>query len=251
MEKVRLKGIDIKMTYYSILKAAYRSLPESVKSLTTKGQALYPFFQPIKSFLHRHAKHDEVYDQTYYLESVERPMVRSAPIIAQYIKKQFDPKSVVDVGCGTGQLLLELQNLGVNGIGLEYSSAAIKIATEKGLNVSHINLENNLDKLGVYKSELVVSTEVAEHLPAQFADTYVSFLCRTADRVLMTAAPPGQGGTDHVNEQPNSYWVQKFASRGFVYEEAISKAWREAWERLGVEYFYYSNLMIFKKSSVE
>jgi hypothetical protein len=84
--------------------------------------------------------------------------------------------------------------------------------------VEMLDLERPLDELLRLRADLCVSTEVAEHLPAAFADTHVSYLCRTADAVLMTAATPGQGGTDHVNEQPHSYWIETYCGHGFDYE---------------------------------
>jgi hypothetical protein len=31
----------------------------------------------------------------------------------------------------------------------------------------------------------------------------------------MTAAPPGQGGHFHVNEQPSEYWIKQFETFGY------------------------------------
>src|SRR5690606_32212786 len=33
--------------------------------------------------------------------------------------------------------------------------------------------------------------------------------------ILFSAAPPGQGGEYHVNEQPLQYWREKFAGHGY------------------------------------
>jgi hypothetical protein len=43
-----------------------------------------------------------------------------------------------------------------------------------------------------------------------------------AKYVIATHAFPGQGGHHHVNEQPYSYWVQKFAEYGFKFSAAES-----------------------------
>jgi hypothetical protein len=40
-------------------------------------------------------------------------------------------------------------------------------------------------------------------------------LTRHGDRVLFSAAVPGQGGEFHVNEQPLSYWRDRFHALGF------------------------------------
>jgi hypothetical protein len=43
----------------------------------------------------------------------------------------------------------------------------------------------------------------------------VSALCAAAPKVLFGAAFPGQGGTEHVNEQWQSYWARKFSAHGY------------------------------------
>ena len=64
--------------------------------------------------------------------------------------------------------------------------------------------------------DLVQSLEVAEHIPAVSAATFVDNLTRHSQGlVLFSAAPPGQGGEFHVNEQPYQYWRELFARRGF------------------------------------
>jgi hypothetical protein len=61
-----------------------------------------------------------------------------------------------------------------------------------------------------------VCCEVAEHRDARHADTFVENLTSASSTVFLTAAEVGQGGLNHVNEQPNSYWIEKFDHRGFA-----------------------------------
>ena len=56
-------------------------------------------------------------------------------------------------------------------------------------------------ELGRY--DLVICTEVAEHLLAEHADTLIENIDRAAaEWVFFTAAALGQRGFGHVNEQP-------------------------------------------------
>jgi hypothetical protein len=91
--------------------------------------------------------------------------------------------------------------------------------------------------------------EVAEHLPASVAGSFVALLCRAAHAVVFTAAVPGQGGSDHVNEQPREYWIARFDARGFAYDGDRTERWREQWRGAGVCRWYHENLMIFIRGS--
>jgi hypothetical protein len=63
--------------------------------------------------------------------------------------------------------------------------------------------------------DLVQSLEVAEHLPSSSAAGFVETLTRHGEIVLFSAAPPGQGGAYHLNEQPYGYWRDIFAQRRY------------------------------------
>jgi len=191
--------------------------------------------------------HDAIYDSDYYAEFVERPAVRSAEPISESILLDLRPKTVVDVGCGTGPLLEALRKRGCQVLGLEYSEAALQYCRRRKIDVRKFNLERDIleDDLTF---DVVISMEVAEHLPDKVAGRYVDLLTRLSSVIVFTAAPPGQGGTDHVNEQPPSYWISKFRAVGFLHDEGLSRGWRERWRDGNiVDSMYYQNLMIFRR----
>ena len=191
--------------------------------------------------------HDEIYNSDYYERTVEGPAVRSAGTIANSILNDFKATCVIDVGCGTGALLEALRDMGCEVFGLEYSEAALKYFRARRLNVGKFDLERNVFNDN-RTFDVAVSMEVAEHLPEKAADRYVDLLARLSRVIVFTAAPPGQGGIDHVNEQPPSYWITKFQQRGFEHAEEISQRWRESWKAAGdVEGWYHQNLMIFRR----
>jgi hypothetical protein len=90
--------------------------------------------------------------------------------------------------------------------------------------------------------------EVAEHLPKSCARRFVQLLTALSPLVVFTAATPGQGGVDHVNEQPHEYWIDLFQSQGFQFDHRLSVEWRGQWEAAGVASFYHRNLMIFRQA---
>ena len=194
----------------------------------------------------RFLPHDVLYDGGYF-EGVDLYARRSASSIAASILKDFSPKSVVDVGCGTGALLFELKQKGCSTYGLEYADAAIRFCRSRGLTVTKLDLEND-DFVPEKKFDVAISTEVAEHLPESVADRYLRLLSSLSDQVVFTAAPPGQGGEDHVNEQPPEYWIAKFNALGFQHDRELSGRWQQNWKENGqVAQWYWDNLMIFRK----
>lgn len=63
--------------------------------------------------------------------------------------------------------------------------------------------------------DLAQCLEVGEHLPLTASRTLVASLTAASDRVLFSAAVPGQGGEYHINEQPLAFWQSLFAERGY------------------------------------
>ena len=192
--------------------------------------------------------HDAIYNSEYYGTTVEAPAVRSSSAISESIVTDFSPSRVIDVGCGTGALLEAFRQRGCEVFGLEYSKAALEYCRHRQLSVSQFDLEKDVyNDNGIF--DVAISMEVAEHLPERVSDRYVDLLSHLSQNIVFTAAPPGQGGTDHVNEQPPSYWIDKFYQRGFDLDERLSNSWREQWKAGGnVESWYYQNLMVFRKS---
>src|SRR5262245_12113847 len=177
---------------------------------------------------------------------IEGPAVASAPAMARTIVEHFHPHSVVDIGCGTGALLVAFRDLGCSVSGLEYAEAALRYCRERNLDVRKFDIERQVLRQAA-RSDLAVSFEVAEHLPEKRADRFVDLLCSLAPIVVCSAAKPGQeGGLDHVNCQPQSYWIEKFERRGYRFDHVAAGALCAQWRAQGVTWYYYENVMAFR-----
>jgi cyclopropane fatty-acyl-phospholipid synthase-like methyltransferase len=135
---------------------------------------------------------------------------------------QFE--SVVDFGCGVGGWLLAAKQLGatkVLGIEGDWVQQSDLLIEKEELSIK--DLRN--DVLNLSRAyDLCMSIEVAEHLPKESADLFCDNLTNASNFIVFSAAIPGQGGIDHINEQPPKYWVDKFWQRGFVPLEIIRPA---------------------------
>jgi len=98
--------------------------------------------------------------------------------------------------------------------------------------------------------DLVLCWEVAEHLPADSAETLCNTLLRHVTPggiLLFTAATPGQGGDAHLNEQPVTYWRQRLAARGLVPDSLLTMALAQAWTQQAPRTPWYGkNLQVFR-----
>lgn len=165
---------------------------------------------------------------------------RSASRIVPFVTDLIAPKSVLDVGCGSGawsKAFLENDVPSLRAIDGDYARASLLIDDAHFTSVNLASFDGNL---GAF--DLVACIEVAEHLNADRAAGFVQLLCNHSPAILFSAAPPGQGGTHHVNEQPLSYWVEHFAQFGFRLFDIIRPAF---WHDDTVQWWHRQNMVIF------
>lgn len=134
--------------------------------------------------------HDRIFDREYF-EFVERTTGNSADVIAASILEDFQPASVIDVGCGTGALLERLRRHSVAVRGYERASAALEFCRERGLDVTSFNILEDLPRLDG-RSDVAVCMEVGHQLPAAAADKLVGLLCFLAPKVVFSSETPGR-----------------------------------------------------------
>jgi SAM-dependent methyltransferase len=231
---------------YRLARKCWGWLPEGFRSWAGR----LSFFGVTKDrFLQKvfpQQRHATIYDDAYY-EELDRRSLPSSRIIAETVVRQFAPASMIDVGCGSGALLQAFREQGVvRMLGLEYSPSGLAWCRKRNLNVRPFDLKAvSTEHLGSF--DVVCSLEVGEHLPAHLADQYVDFLCSLGQVVVFSAAVPGQGGTDHINEQPHEYWRDKITAHGLTFDTSTTESWRAAWKTTDVAWYYAQNVMVFRK----
>ena len=166
--------------------------------------------------------------------------------LCDFILKEFNPKSVIDFGCGTGDILAPFEKRGIEILGIDGSKANKKYSRIHKDNFLLFDLRKKCTCQKKY--DLCICLEVAEHIEEAYSDVLIKNLVSSSSTIVFTAAPPGQGGVDHYNEKPFAWWIQKFKEHGFKFDEQCTVRLKQQWARIPDIYpFYVDNLMIFRK----
>lgn len=175
-----------------------------------------------------------------FFETLRAGSRRSAREIVPLVVDLVRPRHVVDVGCGAGTWLAAFRECGVDDVwGVDGAHAADFLEIPRDRFLAHdlttpLRLERRFD--------LVVSLEVAEHLPPDRAPGFVDCLTRLGQVVLFSAAIPHQGGTHHVNEQWPEYWAELFDRHAYAVVDAIRP---RIWSNPHVDWWYAQNTLLF------
>jgi SAM-dependent methyltransferase len=123
-------------------------------------------------------------------------------------------RSVVDFGCGQGAWLSVWADAGASVAGVDgpYVDTSRLLIDPRDFHAADLAAPIDLGR----QFDLVQSLEVAEHLPPAKAEQFVETLTAHGSHILFSAAVPGQGGENHVNEQPPDYWRALFREQGYA-----------------------------------
>ena len=224
-----------------------KNAPEPVLSIL---RPIYRGFQSIRSALLAIGDSlgiigpETIYDDSYYKQRQGEPWRSASNAHGAVIRDFFEPNSVIDFGCAIGAHLEPFYDDGVTVKGVEGHPAAIENSVIPPQHLDQHDLREYYQSNRGF--ELVLCFEVVEHIPERFADTLVETLTSAGDTVVMTAAPPGQSGTHHINLQPKKYWDGKFKNKGFMYDDATTKKLQD---QLGKEAMPWilENLMVYRR----
>jgi len=188
----------------------------------------------------------DTYDSDFYTFNLET-QTDSAVALLKAITKVVQPKSVIDVGCGVGLIANKFLEFGaseVRGIDGDYVDRS-KLQLDERFFIPH-----DLTKpfVSERRYDLAMSFEVAEHLEETYAAGFVKLLCSLSDIVVFSAAVPGQGGTHHINEQTQGYWVDIFAQNGYSAVDCIRPI---IWHDKNIFPHYKQNTILFIENTIK
>jgi len=181
----------------------------------------------------------------YYTESFFKQLQESshssAEEIVPLVLEAIPCNQIVDVGCGDGTWLKVFQKYGVEkilGVDGDYVDENVLVIPRQNFQPFDLTKALRIDK----QFDLVMSLEVAEHLPAECAELFIDSLTSLGPIILFSAAIPDQGGDNHINEQWQEYWADKFQRRGYVVIDYIRP---KIWANSKVATWYQQNILLF------
>jgi len=154
-------------------------------------------------------------------------------------------KSVLDLGSGRGVWLGEWIKAGVTDVAAvdgDYVDLDQLAVPKTQFHAADLTKAVDLNR----RFDLAQSLEVGEHLPEKASQVLVNSLTRHADRVLFSAAVPGQGGEFHINEKPLSFWQDLFAKQGYTPFDCVRPQLKNA---VGVEPWYRYNTVLYANAN--
>ncbi len=186
------------------------------------------------------------YDASFFAYTSASNQASAEAVVA--LLKQWFPHigTVVDFGCGQGVWLAAWNGAGateVLGLDGDYVDRSQLRINSGQFRATDLALMTDLGR----RFDLVQSVEVAEHLPASAAAGFAEMLGKHGDLLLFSAAPPGQGGEHHVNEQPYDYWRKLLSEQGFVAYDCIRSRLAG---RPEIQPWYRYNLVLYARPNV-
>lgn len=180
-----------------------------------------------------------------FFEGQQSGSLESAKVVVPILMDLVKPSSVLDIGCGVGTWLSVFKQQGAGeilGIDGDYVPTDMLKIPADCFQPADLRNPVEVDR----QFDLATSFEVGEHLPEASSATLVQSLTVRAPVVAFSAAIPLQGGTDHINEQWQSFWSELFAARGYVACDAVRP---RIWHDQGVAFWYVQNTLVYVKES--
>jgi SAM-dependent methyltransferase len=172
------------------------------------------------------------FDDYYYATSCGRPYQRDEEWlnffegIAEKIKNEINPKTVLDAGCAFGFLVEKMRKKDIQAFGCDISEYAISQTHDS---IKPYCWVASLADPIPNRYDLIVSIEVLEHIKKNESELALINLCTASDDILFSSTPFDYKETTHVNVNNPDYWSEQFAKHGFFRDVNFDASFITPW----------------------
>ena len=136
---------------------------------------------------------------------------------AIWVWKQFRPKNILEIGCGTGYLIRQINEKLCPAIGVDISEYAIN----KGKKICPNLIKGDVRNLPIndMSCDMVIGFDILEHIPEEFIDQVISEINRVCYRYCFFNIPLKNSfdkfndlehDPSHVLIRDKKFWMDKF-----------------------------------------
>lgn len=164
------------------------------------------------------------------------------PEMWDWLIREFDLKSMMDVGCGVGHAMTFFHGEGLNVLGIDGADGCRDHHRLREFFVQH-DLCNG-PYIASHKYDIVWSCEFLEHVDEEFIDNTMQTFVKNASKVIaVTASNDPKGGHHHVNAQPREYWINHFSNAGWEFRQDLTNHAIKISPvpGMGRQYLYFNN----------
>ena len=178
-----------------------------------------------------------------HIHEIDGAVIASRVVVPIVLSQMPKVNSLLDVGGGAGAWAAAFKSNGVAEVRVQDSISAC----------GHLLVDRkefvDFDFRGGFPEaeavDIVICLEVAEHLPVGKEEALVDYLTACSERVLFSAAVPGQGGVGHINCRPHDFWLELFQKRGYTVYDSIRP---QILNKIEIPYWYRQNLFYLEKA---
>jgi len=168
--------------------------------------------------------------------------------VMEAIKTIFNPKNLLDVGCGRGTFCAYAKNVGIDAVGIDFSKWAIENPYPRAKGLIQIGDVRDI-KFPDNSFDFVFCTDIMEHIHEEDLPKVLNEVQRVSCRWIFYnigstmgedsehfvlkkgEVPPlkwqGTAVAGHVNVRPPSYWRKKLSSQEWILRDDLVEKFRE------------------------
>lgn len=193
------------------------------------------------------------YNPTYFSSNIFK---YDYTTIVESIISAYNPKRIIDFGCGTGDLAKAFASQGVVVEAIDgYSNP--DFSNYNNIRFTKVDL-NDIEATNAYlkqfdiKFDLAISIEVAEHLNPDISLSFINWLTTSADVIIFSAAVHSQDGDGHINCRSRSDWYNMLKHNSFIIADTLRQHFKlnhnlGLWHKLNIIDYLHKDSAFAKK----